>query len=186
MDVKLGMAAGAGADASLTAETRIEIDTKFKHRYIVECFDRHGRLKWIEEIENIVVNVGLDDMLDKYYKGAAYTASHFVGLKGTGALAAGDTMASHVGWAEGTPYSNATRPAFTPGAVSAQSVDNSASKAVFNIDSVDTVAGSFLTTDNTKGGAVGTLVGGGDFATARTVDNGDTLNVTVTGTLATA
>lgn len=39
-----------------------------------------GLLKWEAAIENLLVNQGLDDVLDKYFKGSAYTASHFVGL----------------------------------------------------------------------------------------------------------
>ena len=151
-------------------------------RFRVECVGADGKLKWVEEFDNLVVNVGLDDALDKYFKGSAYTATHYVGLKGTGAAAAGDTMASHAGWAEITPYSDATRPAFTPGAVAAQSVDNSASKASFSINATATVFGAFLTTNNAKGGTTGTLYSAGDFAASRAVVSGDTLNVTYTAT----
>ena len=95
-------------------------------------------------------------------------------------------MASHAGWSESTVYSNANRPTFTPGAVSGQSVDNSASKAVFNINGSATITGAFMTTNNTKGGSTGILIGGGEFAASRGVANGDTLNVTVTATQASA
>lgn len=156
--------------------------------YLVECYGPDGELKWSDLAENTVVNTGLDDLLDKYFKGAAYTASHFVGLTdGLPTIAAGDTMASHVGWAEVAAYSEATRQAFSPGAVAAQSVDNSALKAVFSINATATVGGMFLATNNTKSGVTGILYGvaaftGGDKAVA----NGDTLNVTVTATAAAA
>lgn len=135
---------------------------------------------WRESAKNLVVNVGLDDLLDKRFKASAFTASDFVGLKGTGAVAAGDTMASHAGWSELTLYSEASRQALTLGAVSGQSVDNSASKASFSINATGTVAGAFVNTDNTKGGTTGILYGAADFAASRSVNNGDTLNVTVT------
>jgi hypothetical protein len=48
---------------------------------------------------------GKNDLLDKYFKGSAYTATWFLCLKGTGTAAVGDTLASHAGWAEVTPYS---------------------------------------------------------------------------------
>lgn len=52
-------------------------------------------MKQEETIENLTVNTGLADLLSKYCKSSAYSASFFVGLKGTGTIAAGDTMASH-------------------------------------------------------------------------------------------
>lgn len=92
-----------------------------------------------------------------------------------------DTIASHTPWSESTPYSNATRPAFTPGAIAAGSVDNSASKASFTINASAFVYGGFLVDDNTKGGSSGTLYGMAPFTVAsRQVLSGDTLNVTVT------
>lgn len=160
----------------------------FKNSYLVECFDRAGHLKWREEIPNVVVNVGLDDVLDKYFKGSTYTASHFVGLTdGTPNPAAADTMLSHATWVEVVAYSEATRQALTLGTVASQSVDNSASKASFSINGAATIGGAFVTTNNTKSGTTGTLYGvaaftGGD----RTVANGDTVNVTVTLTAASA
>lgn len=157
------------------------------HRFEVECLAPDGSLKWFASIDaNLVVNAGLDDILDKYYKGSAYTAAHYVGLTdGTPSFAAGDTMGSHAGWVEVTDYGEANRQDFTPGTVSGQSVDNSANKATFSINATATVGGMFVATDNTKGGATGTLVGGAAFTQGdKAVDNGDTLNVTVTATAA--
>ena len=85
-----------------------------KNTYQLECFDKDGNLKWSEDFTNLVTNVGLDDILDKYLKGSAYTAAFYVGLTdGTPTVAAGDTMASHAGWVEVTAYSEANRPALT-------------------------------------------------------------------------
>jgi len=94
---------------------------------------------------------------------------------------AADTMASHAGWAENAAYSDATRRGYVPGAVAAGSVDNSASKAVFNINATATIAGCFLTDIDTKSGTLGLLFGEGNFSGGdRLVQSGDTLNVTVT------
>lgn len=153
----------------------------------VECFDKHGNLKWKDTIKNLVVNVGLDDVLDKYLKGSTYTAAHYVGLTdGTPTVAAGDTMASHAGWTEVTAYDEAARQTATWGSVASQSVDNSASKAVFTISAdATTIGGCFLCTDSTKGGSAGTLYGGGAFTAGdKVLDDDDVLNVTVTATAA--
>lgn len=158
----------------------MDFGLKTKNTYSVECYDSEGNLKWQETIDNLVVDVGLNDLLTKYFKGSAYTAAWYVGLKGAGTIAAADTMASHSGWAELTPYSNASRPTLTLGTVASKSVDNSASKAVFNINGTATIAGAFIVTDSTKAGTTGTLYGVADFTSARSVLNGDTVNVTIT------
>ncbi len=101
---------------------------------------------------------------------------------------AADTMSSHAGWTEVTAYDEATREALTLGTVSGQSVDNSASKASFSINADSTVIGGcFVATNNTKGGTTGVLYSIGAFTGGnKQADNGDTLNVTWTGTMAAA
>lgn len=157
---------------------------QFKNIYAFECRDSEGNLKWAEEVHNLTTNVGIADVLGQYFKGAAYTAAFYVGLKGTGTAANADTMASHASWAEVAAYSNATRPALTLGAVTGTttaSVDNSASKAVFNINGTATVDGAFVATNSSVSGTTGTLFGAATFAGgSRSVLSGDTLSVTVT------
>ena len=113
--------------------------------FTVQCFDSEGNLKWTEEKHNLVVNVGLKDMNDKYFTGSSYTAAWYIGLYGAAASndpAAGDTMASHAGWTEVTDYSEATRPAATFAAATTADpsvITNSASVAVFSINLSRTV-----------------------------------------------
>jgi hypothetical protein len=143
--------------------------------YTVSCVDRTGKLKWREHFHNLVTTVGKNDLLDKYFKGSAYTATWYLGLKGTGSAAAADTLASHSGWSEVTPYSG-NRPAITFGTSSSGS--NTASAVSYSINATATVAGAFIASANT--GTSGTLYSAGDFAASRSVVSGDTLNVTVT------
>ena len=158
----------------------MENAVKISQKYRVECHDRDGKLKWVEEFDNLVVTAGRNKYLDATLKTGLASPAWYVGLKDTGTPDPADTMGSHASWATITPYSNATDPAWTPGTISAGSVDNSASKAVFNINATDDVYGAFMKDNNTKGGATGTLLGAGDFGAARSVQSGDTLNVTVT------
>jgi hypothetical protein len=160
--------------------------------FTVECRDKEGNLKWTETMHNLVVNVGLKDMNDKYFTGSTYTATWYLGLvTGPGAgntYAAGDTMASHVGWTEDTGYSQATRPAATFAAATTADpsvITNSSSVAVFSINATTTVAGAFLSSDNTKGGTTGVLFSVANFGSPgdRAVVSGDTLNVTYTFSL---
>lgn len=154
--------------------------------YKMECYDKDGNLKWTAESNNLVVNVGLQDMNQKYFAGASYTATWFIGLYGAGASntpAASDTAASHAGWTEVVPYSNATRPACSFGTATTADpsvISNSSSVAAFNINATATVGGAFLISNNTKNGTTGTLFSASDFASPgdRSVVSGDTLNVT--------
>jgi hypothetical protein len=178
---------GDSFDAAIRSAKSMHAGGKIKGRWEFTCRDKNGKVKWRDFIENDVVNVGLDDLLDKYFKGSAYTALHYVGLTdGTPTPAAGDTMASHAGWVEVQAYDEAVRQTFTPGAVSGQSVDNSASKATFTIDTNSTtIGGAFLTTDNTKGGSTGTLYAVGAFSAGdKLLDDNDVLEVTATFTAA--
>jgi hypothetical protein len=160
--------------------------------FTVTCFDKDGNLKWEAKSPNLVVNVGLQDMNDKYFKGSGYTAAWYIGLYGSGATndpAAGDTMSSHAGWTEVTAYSQSTRPAATFGTATTADpsvIDNSGSVAVFSMNGTTTVGGAFLTSDNTKNGTSGTLFSAADFESPgdRSVVNGDTINVTYTFSLA--
>lgn len=148
--------------------------------------DGRRYLAYREKFPNIVVTTGLNKLLDATLKTGLASPAWYVGLVDNAsfsAYAGADTMASHGGWLEGTPYSNANRPTFTPGSVSAGSVDNSASKAAFTINATLTVRGSFLTDNNTKGGTTGTLYGEGDYAASRAVVSGDTLNVQITASV---
>lgn len=169
---------GTGSDAVAVA----------KGKFFVECFDKDGNLKWTAENHNLVVNVGL-----QYMAGAALTStspitSWYIGLYGAAASntpAATDTLASHAGWTEITPYTG-NRPAATFAAATNANpsvVTNTASKATYAITSTATVGGAFLA--SAASGTSGTLFSAADFQSPgdRSVVNGDTLTVTYTFSL---
>ena len=166
----------------------MQANMRVEHHYHVECYDKDGNLKWSEEFDNLVTTAGLNKYLDATLKTGLASPAWYVGLvdgPGSGTtFAAGDTMASHAGWTECADYDEATRPAFTPGTISAGSVNNSGSKAVFTMNASVTVAGCFLVDNSTKDGTSGTLLGAGDFTGGdRAVVDNDILNVTVTATI---
>lgn len=160
-------------------------------RYTIECRDSEGNLKWTLEPKNLVVNQGLQYMNTQFFTGSGYTATWYIGLYGAAASnnpVAGDTAASHAGFTEITPYSNATRPAATfgtPTTANPSVATNSASPASFNINATATVGGAFLISNSTKGGSTGYLFSASDFTSPgdRTVASGDVLNVTYTFSL---
>jgi hypothetical protein len=151
-----------------------------------KCYDKDGNLKWEDSAHNLVVNVGLADMNDKYFSGSGYSATWYLGLVDNSpspSYAAGDTMSSHAGWAENTDYTQANRPTVTFGSATVADpsvINNSGAVDVFTMNASVTIAGAFLTSDNTKGGTSGILFSASTFQSpgARTVVSGDTLNVT--------
>ena len=160
--------------------------------YHIECHDKDGKLKWSADSKNLVVNAGLAYMAGTALTSVTQITTWYIGLYGAGASntpAAGDTMASHAGWTEVVPYSNATRVAatfVTATTANPSVVTNAASPATFNINATSTVGGAFLTSGSAKNGTTGTLFSAADFAAPgdRSVVSGDIISVTYTFSLA--
>jgi hypothetical protein len=174
------------ADGGLKMKEDNNVDLRLKNTWEVVCKGSDGKEKWRELNDNLIVTVGLNSLLTEYFKGSSYTAAWYVGLKSTGTALAADTMSSHSSWAENTTFSESVRQTLTLGTPSAGSVNNSASKATFSINGTTTIYGAFLTSSNTKSGTAGTLYGVVDFGSSRAVISGDTLEITVTLTAASA
>lgn len=157
-------------------------------RYYVTCIGPDGELKWADHIDNLVTTVGKNKILDEALAGTTYTATWFIGLvdnAGFTGYAAGDTMASHTGWAESTAYTETVRQDLdgnmnaASGGAKTTTTDRS-----FSINASATLDGCFVCSDSTKGGTAGVLLSAGAFSTGdKTVGNGDTLNVSYTLTL---
>lgn len=172
--------------ANLVANPGLPIGAKhLEDHFKVEAY-RDGKLLWVEEFDNLVVDAGLNDSLDKHLKGSGYTAAWYVGVVGASpTFDAADTMGgAHAGWTEQTTYDEANRPDLTLGAVASKSVDNSANKAVFTISGSVTLGGAIVVSTNNKGGTTGILYGGGAFSQNRALVDNDVLNVTITCTAA--
>lgn len=125
----------------------------------------------------MVVNEGLNHILDVQFHGETPISPWYVLLKGTGTPAAGDTLASHASWSEITAYAD-DRKEFVEGAASSQSISNTGNAASFAINGAAEVYGAGLcgaATANTS-----KLFNAVDFASDRTLADGDTLNVTMT------
>ena len=175
--------------AGMVAKTGFGESAKGGGVYHVECLDKDGNLKWEADMTNLVVNTGLQDMNNKYFKGSTYTASFFLGLvtgpaSGT-TYAAADTLASHAGWTEFTGYSGSRKAVTfgTPTTAAPSVIDSTGSPSSFAITSTAIVAGAFICT--VASGTSGILFSEADFGSPgdRSVVSGDTLNVSYTFSL---
>lgn len=137
---------------------------------------------------NIVVNQGLNSLLNVYLNGASQIGSWFLGLfEGNYTPVATVTAASIVSAAtECVVYNEATRPQFNPAAAASQSITNSASRATFTFNAARNVYGGFLTSASAKSSTAGTLFSAARFSTPKAVVSGDQLLLTYNFSAATA
>lgn len=177
------------ADATVIRGAQHMEEVNVTGKYVAQCFDVHGNLKWEESFDNLVTTQGKNHLLDTYLAGSSYSAKVFLGLissTGYTAVAAGDTANSHTGWAEFSGYSQTTRrpPSFSSASSGSKATSTA---AVFSISSANTVKGTFLVANSgtgsaaTKGGYSGILYSAGLFTGGdKTVSSGDIINVTYT------
>lgn len=174
--------------SGLTANTGASEGARATGKYVVECHDKEGNLKWVAETDNLVVNVGLQYLAGCGLTSTTQITTWYLGLYGAAASntpAATDTLAIHAGWTEITPYSG-NRPSVTFAAATNANpsvVTNSASKAQFTMNATATVGGAFLC--SAASGTTGTLFSAADFSSPgdRSVVSGDVLSVTYTFSL---
>lgn len=146
--------------------------------FFVECY-RKGRLLWKDQAKNLVVDEGIDLMLDSFLNNGDSSVSlaptFYIGLKGEGTALAGDTLASHSNWSEISAYTG-DRKEWTKGLASSKTVVNAATvDFTVNADS-QTIAGLILCT--VASGTSGILITAGDFAANRVLNTDDVLKVT--------
>jgi len=163
-------------------EQKIKSGVKLGGVFNIVCRRKDGSIKWQDEAKNLVVNVGLQHVLDTIFSAGAGVAPWYLGLvSATPTIAAADTMASHAGWTEFADYNEAARQEYVE-VRSNQSLTNAASKATFTISAdSSSIGGAFLTSLSTKSGATGTLLCAAAFTGGnKAADDGDTLETTYT------
>jgi len=164
-------------EARMISKPDLQSELTFMGVYKVNCFDKDNNLKWSEIAKNTVVDEGINHILDVQFHAESQVTPWYIGLKGTGTEAAGDTLAAHATWTEFTDYSG-NRQEFVEAAAAAKSITNAASPATFNISGPGTVAGCMVA--SVVSGSSGKLFSATDFGSSRTVANTDVINVTWT------
>jgi len=192
---------GDQAEITLQASAINNETVGIEGHYHVECRDANGNLKWSEDFDNQVVQVGKIFMLSQtLLTSPVALVGPYLGLvSGSGnTFSPTDTMTSHAGWTEFTAYtvsSSAVRGTAvfstptgnnntTPGS---NVVTAAASAITYTITgSGGTIGGCFLVTgtgaSNSLGNTGGTLYSAGAFGTAKTTTAGDTVSVTYSTT----
>lgn len=149
---------------------------------------RAGRVIDEWEDDNLVVNEGLDALLNIMFHGNTPITTWYLGVfegnyTPVNTVTAGTIAAAST---ECTAYASATRPMWDEAASSGQSITNSASRASFVFNATKTIYGAFLVSNSTKSSTSGTLFSAARFATAKNVVNADELLLTYTFNAASA
>lgn len=128
---------------------------------------------------NLIVNEGLNDVLDVYLHNQAQIATWYVApFTGNVTPLATWTAANYTSNStELTAYDEATRVAFVEAAAASQSISNLASKAAFTINATVTVYGAALISASAKSATTGKLFAATRFATSRNLVDDDILNI---------
>ena len=191
-------------DASVIRGSGNNEVAKITGRYFAKCFDKDGNLKWEDTIDNVVTDVGANQLLDSAF-GSGPVAGPYLGLISsvgyTGIPVVGDTMGSHASashvWVEagnGVNYPNWSTPASNARATITFAAASGRAKALSSAASFviatngGTVKGCFIvfgtgavaTNNNTSG----VLYSAGLFSAGdKVVGIGDTLQVSYSTSL---
>jgi len=169
-------------------------------RYHVVCHGEDGILKWEEDFENQVDQVGKILMLTAALQATTTLVGPYLGLVSgsSNTFSPTDTMASHAGWTEFVNYTvsgSAVRGTAVFGTPTGNGSSTSGSNVVtatatgivYTITGAGgTVGGCFLVFGsgavNTQSSTGGTLYSAGAFAVPKAVTAGDTVTVTYSTT----
>ena len=166
----------------------IKSGARLKGVFKAECYDKHGKLKWVDEAQNILTDEGLNRILNVLLHGTIQTATWYCTLVETDTIPAAGMNYDVPVYTESVAYDELTRPAYVEAESVAKSTTNSASKAVFTINATKTMYGASLVSINTKGdhtaGANNVLLCYAKFAVSRAVLDDDVINLTYTITSA--
>lgn len=145
---------------------------------------RNGEVIDEWEDHNLVVNEGLNSLLDIMFHGGTQITTWYCGLfEGNYTPVATVTAATITAAAtETTAYDEATRVEYNEAAAASQSTTNSANKATFTFNATKTIYGAFLVSNATKSGTTGTLFSAARFSAAKSVVSADQLLLTYTFT----
>lgn len=132
------------------------------------------------EADNVIVDEGLNNMLDAALRNSGAQTAWYLGLYGgaytpvTSETAA--TVAANAG--EVTNYTGGSRPQWRPAAAANRSITNAAQTAVFTFSGNAAVNGAFMISSSQLSGTSGKLMSIVQFGAAKNITAGDTLTLT--------
>ena len=134
---------------------------------------------WTEH--NMVVDEGLTHLMETVFSGGAQKTAWYIALFNDDYTVLAANTYQSPGYTESTNYAG-SRKTWVEAGVSAKSISNAASVALFTMSASETIYGASLLSANTPGDAVSgeTLYCSSKFTTGRGVEVTDVLKVTAT------
>lgn len=156
-----------------------DIELKIGGRFFVEHI-RDGKLIDEWDSPNLVVNEGLNHILDVQFNAATQVTTWYIGIFEANYTPVAGVTAATIASAstESTAYDEATRVEYVEANPTSQVVTNTASKATFTINATKTIYGAFLISNSTKGGTSGVLFAASQFGASKAVVDNDQLLIT--------
>lgn len=141
---------------------------------------RNGEVIDSWEEHNLVVNEGLNKLLDVMFGGSSQITTWYVGLfEGNYTPVATVTAATITAAStECTAYDETTRQEYVEAAAASQSITNAASRATFTFNATKTIYGAFLVSAAAKSATTGTLFSAARFGSSKSVVAADQLLLT--------
>lgn len=192
---------GCGDYAIATLNTNVKANDPigFEGYWTMVCKDVNGNLKWEEQFENQVVQVGKILAMNNTFYSQTSIVGPYLGLIATSSgYSPTDTMSSHSDWTEFVNYTvggSAVRGTAVFATATGNNVTTSGSNIVTSSATAitytitgagGTITGCFLVTgtgaSSTQSSTTGTLWSAGGFAVAKTTTAGDTVAVTYSTT----
>lgn len=129
---------------------------------------------------NLVVNEGLDALINIMFDAATQITAWYLGLFEGNYTPVATVTAATIASAstETTAYASTTRPAYVAVPSSGQMETNAASRASFVFNASKTIYGAFMISNATKSSTAGTLFSAARFSASKSVVNGDELLLT--------
>lgn len=154
---------------------RFEVGGRFEVEHV-----RAGEVIDKFDVANLVVNEGLDYLLDVMFHSVSPAATWYIGLfEGNYTPVASVTAATITSAStECTAYDETTRQEYNEAAASGQSITNSANRATFTFNATKTIYGAFLVSASGKSATSGKLFSAARFGASKSVADDDQLLVT--------
>jgi hypothetical protein len=145
---------------------------------------RNGQVIDEWQDHNLVVNEGLDALLNIMFHGTTQITTWYIGVFEANYTPIATVTAATITSAstESTAYDESTRQAYDEAASSGQSITNSASKATFTFNATKVIYGAFLVSASAKSATTGTLFSAAKFSSSKSVVDDDQLLLTYTFT----
>lgn len=149
--------------------------------YTLECVGADGKTKWVEEFHNLLPDVGRDYIMNAAMNGGSQYSTWYIGLYANQRTpVVGDTMTTLIAdCGEISAYSGGARKELADDALSGGIFSNAGTPAEFTFTAQTTVRGGFISSGSVINNNSGLLLSAGLLPTAKTLEAGEILKVTI-------